>query len=66
VWRLEELFHRVLRKDSINLSWPPERQLETFLNSQAAFIATTQEGTYSALVSRAALANEVLRTLASR
>jgi hypothetical protein len=62
--RLEELFGPILYKDSIDLGWPPERQLEVFLNSQAAFIAATLQGTYAALVSRAALANEVLRSLA--
>jgi hypothetical protein len=61
--RLEELFGPVLAKDNIDLSWPAKQQLEAFLNSQASFLATTQRGTYSALVSRAALANEVLRSL---
>jgi hypothetical protein len=65
LWRLEELFHPALNKDSIDLGWPPEQQLAAFLNSQAAFIAATQQGTYSALVSRAVLVNEVLRSLAS-
>ena len=64
--RLDDLFLPVLNRDSIDLGWPPARQLDAFLNSQAAFIAATQHGTYSALVSRAALANEVLRSLASR
>jgi hypothetical protein len=64
--RLEDLFSPVLKRDSIDLGWPPARQLEAFLNSQAAFIAATQEGAYSALVARAALANEVLRSLTSR
>jgi len=64
--RLEDLFAAVLYRDSIDLGWPPARQLEAFLNSQAAFLAATQQGTYSALVSRAALANEVLRSLTSR
>jgi hypothetical protein len=63
--RLDELFGPVLYRDSIDLGWPPDRQLEAFLNSQAAFIAATQQGTYAALVSRAALANEVLRSLSS-
>jgi hypothetical protein len=66
VWRLEELFHPVLNKDNIDLGWPPEQQLDAFLNSQAAFIAATQQGTYSALVSRTVLTNEVLRSLASQ
>jgi hypothetical protein len=64
--RLDELFRPVLAKDNIDLSWPAERQLEAFLNSQAAFFATTDQGVYSALVSRAALANEVLRSLTSQ
>jgi hypothetical protein len=64
--RLEELFHLVLNKDSIDLGWAPERQLEAFLNSQAAYLAATLQGAYSALVSRAALTNEVLRSLAPR
>jgi len=63
--RLDELFRPVLVRDSIDLDWPPERQLSAFLNSQAAFIATTQHGIYLALVSRAALSNEVLRSLVS-
>jgi hypothetical protein len=64
--RLEDLFLPVLNRGSIDLGWPPARQLEAFLNSQAAFIATTQQGIYTTLVSRAALANEVLRSLTSR
>jgi hypothetical protein len=63
--RLDELFGPVLHRDSIDLSWPPQRQLDAFLNSQAAFLAATEQGTYAALVSRAALANEVLRSLSS-
>jgi hypothetical protein len=64
--RLEDLFSPVLNRDSIDVGWPPARQLEAFLNSQAAFIASTHQGTYSALISRAAPTNEVLRSLASR
>jgi hypothetical protein len=37
--RLEDLFHRVLTKDSIDLGSPPKQQLESFLNSQAAFFS---------------------------
>jgi len=61
--RLEDLFLPVLNRDSIDLVWPPARQLEAFLNSQGAFIATTHQDIYSTLVSRAALVNEVLRSL---
>jgi hypothetical protein len=64
--RLDDLFRAVLNKDHIDLGWPPERQLDAFLNSQATFVATTRQGTYTALVPRAALTNEVLRSLTSR
>lgn len=62
--RLEELFRTVLNTESIDLSWPPERQLEAFLDSEAAFVAVTLQGRYSALVSRTSLSNEVLRSVA--
>jgi hypothetical protein len=63
--RLDDLFRPVLNKDHIDLGWPPKQQLDAFLNSQASFVATTQQGTYTALVPRAALTNEVLRSLTS-
>jgi hypothetical protein len=62
--RIEELFRPVLVRQSIDLGWPSERQLETFLGLDAAFVALTRNGEYSAIASRAVLANEVLKSLA--
>jgi hypothetical protein len=64
--RLEELFRTVLNTENIDLAWPAERQLRAFLEYKTAFIAITDHGRYSALVSRAALSNEVLRSLVGR
>jgi len=61
--RLIDLFGAVLKKDSIDLSWPAERQMGEFLNNDAAYIAVTESGKYSTIVSRLAVLNEVLRPL---
>lgn len=62
--RLEELFRPVLNKESIDLSWPANRQLGAFINEEAANIAVTTHGRYSALVSRQTLFNKMLKSLA--
>ena len=46
---LKEVFRDVLSKDSVDLSWPPERQLNAFLDNEAAFIAATQHDKYAAV-----------------
>jgi len=61
--RLEELFRPVLNKECIDLSWPEDRQLGTFLETDAPYIAVTQGGKYSTLVSRLTLVNEVLKSI---
>jgi hypothetical protein len=61
--RLEELFRPVLHKECIDLNWPAEQQLNTFLKIDAPFIAFTQDDRYSILVSRATLVNQVLKSL---
>jgi hypothetical protein len=61
--RLEELFRPVLIKDCIDLNWPADRQLDTFLGTDAPFLAITQDGRYSAVVSRLALLNQLLKPL---
>lgn len=63
--RLEELFRPVLNKECIDLSWPADRQLSTFLDldTEAPSIAVTQNGKYSTLVSRLTLLNVVLKSL---
>jgi hypothetical protein len=61
--RLEELFRPVLSKELIDLRWPADRQLSAFLESEAPFIAVTDDGRYLALVSRGTLLNTVLNSL---
>jgi len=61
--RLEELFRPVLNKEHIDLSWSQDRQLEVFITLDAPFIAVTSHETYSAIVSRQTVINEVLRAL---
>ncbi|PTQ91462.1 hypothetical protein C8R30_1326 [Nitrosomonas nitrosa] len=61
--RLEELFRPVLIKNCIDLNWPADRQLDTFLGTDAPFLAITQDGRYSAVVSRLALLNQLLKPL---
>lgn len=61
--RLEELFRPVLHKESIDESWPKERQISEFFNSASAYIAVTQNGKYSTLVSRLTVLNTIVKTL---
>ncbi|MGY4828708.1 hypothetical protein ACVNIS_09035 [Sphaerotilaceae bacterium SBD11-9] len=61
--RLQELFRPVLNTEAIDMGWPADRQLDAFLASDSPHIAITQNGQYSALVSRAALSNQLLATL---
>ena len=61
--RLEDLFRPVLSKDHIDLDWPQDRQLDAFLSTESPSIAITQNGRYSALVSRLTLLNQVLKPL---
>lgn len=64
--RLEELFRPVLNRDAIDLSWPADRQLDAFLESDAPSIAVTQDGRYSTLVSRLTLLNQLLKPLVKK
>ena len=64
--RLEELFRPVLNKESIDLGWPSDRQLDAFLETEEPFIAITQNGKYSTLAPRLTLLNELLKPLAKR
>jgi hypothetical protein len=59
--RLEELFRPVLHAEHIDLSWPPEQQLDAFFATDAGFLAITQDGRYSTLVSRITLMNQLLK-----
>ncbi|SEQ06762.1 hypothetical protein [Nitrosomonas ureae] len=61
--RLEELFRPTLHKDCIDLSWPADRQLDAFFGTDVPFLAITQDGRYSALVSRLTLLNQLLKPM---
>ena len=61
--RLDELFRPVLNKDAIDQSWSFDRQISTFFGSDAPYIAVTQNGKYSTLVSRLAVLSEILKTM---
>ena len=61
--RLEELFRPVLHKESIDESWSAERQVREFFNSTADYIAVTQNGKYSTLVSRLTVLNTIIKKL---
>jgi hypothetical protein len=59
--RLEELFRPVLHKESIDGSWPAERQVSVFFDGKDDYIAITQNSQYTTLVSRLAVLNTMLR-----
>jgi hypothetical protein len=61
--RLEELFRPVLHKESIDQTLPAECQINEFFNGDAAYIALTQNGKYTTLVSRLTVLNSIVRTL---
>lgn len=58
---LDEVFKPILIKQQIDKSWTDEKQTSTLFSSEAAFIAITENGRYSSLVSTQLLYNEVLR-----
>jgi hypothetical protein len=64
--RLERLFRPVLIKDRIDETWPADRQVSTFLDGDAPYIAVTQNGKYLTLVSRLAVFNEMLRSVVEK
>jgi len=64
--RLDELFRPVLSKDSIDQGWSTDRQVSTFLDTDAAYIAVTQNDKYLTLVSRLTVFNEILRSVVEK
>jgi hypothetical protein len=59
--RLKDLFQPVLRTDSIDESWPAERQMSAFFDGDAPYIAVTRNKQYTTLVSRVTVLNAVLK-----
>jgi hypothetical protein len=64
--RLEDLFRPVLHKEAIDESWSAQRQFREFFDSDSDYIAVTQNGKYSALVSKLKVLNTVVRTLVEK
>lgn len=64
--RLEDLFRPVLYKESIDESWPSERQLKEFFDSKSDYLAVTQKGKFVHLVSRLTVLNTIVRTLVEK
>lgn len=64
--RLEELFRPVLSKDRIDQSWPTDRQISEFFDSDNPYFAITEGGQYSILVSRLTVLNYVLKTVVEK
>ena len=61
--RLNEIFKPVLIKQAIDMTWANEKQTNAFFASDANFIAITENGRYSALVSKEQLLNQALRNI---
>jgi hypothetical protein len=61
--RLEELFRPVLLKDRIEQSWPNDRQIRAFFDSDEQYFAITQRGQYSILVARLTVLSQMLKPL---
>jgi hypothetical protein len=59
--RLKDLFQPVLRTDSLDESWPAERQMSAFFDADAPYIAVTRNQQYTTLVSRLTVFNTMLR-----
>jgi hypothetical protein len=59
---LSELFEPVLNRDHIDQNGSVEEQMKGYFKDDAAFIALTENGKYTSLVSRFAVFNEVLKT----
>lgn len=64
--RLDELFRPVLLKDKIDQSWPNDRQISAFFDSDDPYFAITQDGKYSILVSRLTVLSQMLKSVIQR
>lgn len=61
--RLDDLFRPVLNKSCIDQTWPKDRQISAFFESEAPFIAVTQDGKYSTIISRLTVLSQMLRSV---
>lgn|SRR5262249_17578756 len=64
--RLEELFRPVLHKESVDETWPAERQMIAFFDADAPYIVVTRNRQYTTLVSRLTVLNTMLQKFAEK
>ena len=62
---LGNLFESVLNRGHIDKNWSTEEQMKGYFEDDEPFIAITENGKYTSLVSRLAVFNELLKTLVS-
>lgn len=63
IGRLEELFRPVLNKDRIEQSWPYDRQINAFFNTETDYIAYTRDGRFVSLVPKYEAATQMLKMI---
>ena len=64
--RLNEVFQPVLYKAAIDTSWPTERQMTEFFDSDSDYLAVTQKGKYLSLTSRLSVLNAFVRSVVEK
>lgn len=64
--RLRDIFHPVLYKDAIDITWPVDRQVAEFFDSKFNHVVITERGNYQSLTSRVSLLNEFVRRLTEK
>lgn len=64
--RLQTLFKPVLATQTVDQSWPADRQMSALLDGDATYIAATQDGKYLTMTSRLQLLSEVLSALVEK
>ncbi len=64
VWHhLNHLFEHCLYREVIDRSWPQEKQIATFLESQAPYVALLKDGRYESMLEREAGTRVIIRQL---
>ncbi len=61
--RMEDLFRPILHRETIDETWPPERQNTAFFEADASYVAITRRGEYLRMVSRLSILNSMVEKL---
>ena len=61
--RLNEIFKPVLIRQTIDLTWPNDKQTHALFSGDTEYKTITRNGSYSAMVSKQVLLNEALKSL---